>query len=83
MISIKRKTKKIINLQMVSMYRNIFAKGYMPNWLEKVFVITKVKNAVVQTGVISDRKGEEIVEKFYEKELQKPNQKKFRVEKVI
>ena len=29
------------------MYRNIFKKGYMPNWLEKVFVITKVKNAVL------------------------------------
>ena len=68
---------------MVSMYRNIFAKGYMPNWLEKVFVITKVKNAVLQTCVISDRKGEEIVEKLYEKELQKPNPKKFRVENVI
>ena len=26
-----------------SKYKNIFANGYVPNWSEKVFVITKVK----------------------------------------
>ena len=31
----------------------------------------------------SDLNGEEIVERFYEKELQKTNQKQFRIEKVI
>ena len=35
------------------------------------------------TYVISDLKCEEIVGTFYEKELQKINQKEFRVEKVI
>ena len=35
------------------------------------------------TFVISDFKGEEIVETFYEKEWQKTNQKEFIVEKVI
>ena len=25
-------------------YKNIFVKGYMPNWSEEVFVIKKVKN---------------------------------------
>ena len=33
--------------------------------------------------VISDLKGEEIVGKIYEEELQKTNQKEFRVGKVI
>ena len=28
----------------ISKYKNIFAKGYMPNWSEEVFVIKKVKN---------------------------------------
>ena len=32
---------------------------------------------------ISDLKGEEIVEIFYEKELQKTKQKEFRIEKMI
>ena len=30
----------------ISKYKNIFAKGYMPNWPEEVFVIKKVKNTV-------------------------------------
>ena len=35
------------------------------------------------TYVISDLNWKKIVGKFYEKELQKTNQKEFRVEKVI
>ena len=35
------------------------------------------------TYVISDLKGVETVGKFYEKELQKTNKKKFRLEKII
>ena len=34
-------------------------------------------------NTISDLKGEEIVEIFYEKELQKTKQKEFRIEKMI
>ena len=30
----------------ISKYKNIFAKGYTPNWSEEVFVIKEVKNAV-------------------------------------
>ena len=67
----------------ISKYKNIFAKGYVPNWSEEVFVIKKVKNAVPWTYVISDLKGEEIFGTFYKKELQKANQKEFRVEKVV
>ena len=66
----------------ISKYKNIFAKGYMPNWSEEVFVIKKVKNTVLWT-VINDLNGEEITGKFYEKELQKINQEEFRIEKVI
>ena len=33
--------------------------------------------------VISDLNGEEITESFYEKELQKTSQEKFRIEKVL
>ena len=45
-------------------YKNLFAKGYVPNWSEEVFMIKKVKNTVPLTYVISDLKGEEIVGKF-------------------
>ena len=30
----------------ISKYKNIFAKGYMPNWSEKIFIIKKNKNTV-------------------------------------
>ena len=67
----------------ISKYKNIFAKGYMPNWSEKVFVIKKVKNTVPWTYVINDLNGEEITGTFYVTELQKTNQEEFRIEKVI
>ena len=67
----------------ISKYKNIFAKGYTPNWSEEVFVIKKVKNTVSLTYVINDLNGEEITGKFYEKELQKTNQEEFRITKVI
>ena len=67
----------------ISKYKNIFAKGYMPNWSEEVFGIKKVNNTVPWTYVIDDFNGEEIIETFCEKELQKRNQEEFRIEKVI
>ena len=42
-----------------------------------------MKSTVPWTYVISDLNGEEIVGSFYEKELQKTNQKEFRIEKVV
>ena len=56
-------------------YKKVFAKGYTQNWSEEVFVVSKIKNAVPWTYVISDLNGENIDGTFYEKELQKTNQK--------
>ena len=67
----------------ISKYKNIFGKGYTPNWSEEVFVIKKNKNTVPWTYVIDDLNGEEITGTFYEKELQKIDQQEFRIEKVI
>ena len=67
----------------ISKYKNIFAKGYTPNWSEEVFVVSKIKNTVPWTYVINDLDGEEIIGTFYEKELQKTNQQELRIEKVI
>ena len=67
----------------ISKYKNIFAKGYTPNWSEEVFVIKKVKNTVPWTYVINDLNSEKVIETFYEKELQKTNRKEFRIEKRI
>ena len=67
----------------ISKYKNISAKVYTPNWSEEVFITNEIKDTVPWTYVIKDLYGEEVVETFYEKELQKTDQKEFRVEKVI
>ena len=55
---------KIGDIARISKYKNIFAKGYVPNWSEEVFTIKNVKNTVRWTYVVS-------VGTFYKKELQK------------
>ena len=58
----------------ISKYKNIFTKGYTPNWSEEIFVVNKIKNTVPWAYVINDLNGEVIIGTFYEKELQKRNQ---------
>ena len=67
----------------ISKYKNIFAKGYTPNWSEEGFVIKRVENTVPLTHAINDLNDGEIIGKFYEKELQKTIQQEFRIEKII
>ena len=43
----------------------------------------KIKSTVPWTYAINDLNGEEIIGSFYEKELQKTNQKDFRIEKIL
>ena len=51
----------------ISKYKNIFAKGYMPNWSEEIFIIKKIKNTVPWTYVINNLN----------------SQQEFRIEKII
>ena len=84
--TIKILIKKILNLKLMtrtSKYKNIFAKGYAPNWSEEVFVVSKIKNTVPWTYVVNDLSDEGITGSFYEKELQTTSQEKFRIEKVL
>ena len=65
---------KVADQVRISKCKNIFIKGYAPNWSEEIFVVKK--NTVPRAYVISDLNGEEILGSFYEKELQKNNQKR-------
>ena len=67
----------------ISKYKNIFGKGYTPNWSEEVFIINKIENTVPWSYAFSGLNGEEIIGSFYKKGLQKTNQKEFRIEKII
>ena len=55
----------------------------MPNWSEEIFISSKIKNTVPWTYIINNLNGEDVIGTFYEKELQKTNQKVFRTEKVL
>ena len=46
-------------------------------------IVRGTKNTVPWTYVVSELNGEEIIGSFYEKELQKTSQEKFRIEKVL
>ena len=67
----------------ISKYKNIFAKGYTPNWSEEIFVIKNVKNTAPWSYVINDLNDNKVIGTFCEKELQKTNQHEFRIKKVI
>ena len=55
---------KMGNHVKISKYKNIFAKGYTPNWSDKGFVIKKVKNTVPWTYVINDLNDEIFWKKY-------------------
>ena len=55
----------------------------MQNWSEDVFVVSKIKNTVPRTYVISDLNGEPITGSIYENELQKTSQKNLQQKKCL
>ena len=55
----------------ISRYKNIFAKGYAPNWSSEIFIVDKINDTVSYTYNLKDLNDEEIIGSFYDKELQK------------
>ena len=55
----------------ISKLKNIFAKGYAPNWSEEIFIVDKINDTVPYTYNIKDLNGEEMIGSFYDRELQK------------
>ena len=55
----------------ISKFKNIFAKGYTPNWSTEIFIVDKINDRVLHTYNIKDLNDEEIIGSFYDKELQK------------
>ena len=81
--NVTKPKSKVGDHVMISKYKNIFALGYTQHWSKEVFIVSKIKNTVPWTYVISDLNVEAIAGSFYEKELQKTSQEKFRIEKVL
>ena len=55
----------------ISKFKNIFAKGYTPNWSKEIFIVDKINDAVPYTYNLKDLNDEEIIGSFYDRELQK------------
>ena len=55
----------------ISRYKNIFAKGYSPNWCKEIFIVDKINDTVPYTYNLKDLSDKEIIGSFYDKELQK------------
>ena len=65
----------------ISKYKNIFAKGYTPNWSEEVFV-GKIKAQFQGHMLLMISIVKKLLDHFMKKNY-KTNQKEFRIEKVI
>lgn len=55
----------------ISRKKTTFEHKYTPNWTKEIFHITRVHNTSPTTYTIADEEGEEILGKFYERELLK------------
>ena len=48
----------------ISKFKNIFAKGYTPNWSKEIFIVNKINDTVPYTYNIKDLNNEEIIVRF-------------------
>ena len=55
----------------ISKFKNIFAKGYTPNWSREIFIVDKINDTVPYTYNTKHLNGEKITGSFYDRELQK------------
>ena len=67
----KRSRFKVGDIVRIFKFKNIFAKGYTPNWSREILIVNKINDTVPYTYNIKDLNGEEIIGSFYDRELQK------------
>ena len=69
--SSERSRFKVGDRVRISKFKNIFAKGYTPNWSREIFIVNKINDTVPYTYNIKDLNDEEIIGSFYDREWQK------------
>ena len=62
---------KVSDRVRISKFKNIFAKGYTPNWSTEIFIVDKINDTVPYTYNLKDLNDEEIIGSFYDGELRK------------
>ena len=74
---------KVGDVVRISRTKQLFEKGFHPNWTEEIFTVTEVKNTTPITYKLKDSSDEILEGSFYNEEMQKSKQKVYRIEKVI
>lgn len=68
----------------ISKFKNIFTKGYLPNWTNEVFEVYRVQPTFPETYILKDNRGEILKGGFYGHEILKSNTGDiYLVEKII
>ena len=62
---------KIGDIATITKCKNIFVKGFVPNWSEEVFKIKKNTNNVFRINFISDLKLKKLLKRFTKKNWKK------------
>ena len=55
----------------ISKCKDIFAKGYTPNWSKEIYIVDKINDTGPYMYNLKDLNDEEIIGSFYDRELQK------------
>ena len=72
---------KMGNIVRISKYKNIFAKGYVPNWSEEVFVNKTSKTLFRRHVLIVILKAKKLLEGFTKKDCKKQIEKRLVLKK--
>ena len=68
----------------ISKARKTFRKGYLGNWSEELFTVSRILKTRPLTYMLKDDNGEELKGSFYHQEIQKVQDKTvFRIERVL
>ena len=67
----------------ISKVKEIFHKGYLPNWSEEDFVVKSETRKGKPVYKLKDKFGEDIKGEFYPEEVQPIEQNEYRIEKVL
>ena len=67
----------------LSKKKNIFEKGYVPNWTLETFIVKERRATNPVTYKITNLKGEEVIGSFYEEQMQLVNKPKPDISKQI
>ena len=80
----KRYKYMVGDLVRITKQRLTFARGYLPNWSEEIFIVFNRKKYKEPLYYLRDFNGEDIDGGFYEKELQLVQKsKEYRIEKIL